>query len=301
MKAETALAQLGGVADAAQLRVLCSKRQLKQAVKDRRIVRASRGRYVLPSVPRHRRRAAELTGVCSHLSAAQHWGWKVKWPPDRAWVTVKRNRKLSRQLQTIVHVVYCDLAEDEVIDGVTSPLKTVVDCARRLPFDEALAVADSALRSGMVSRAALIAAAAVTYGPGSAQVRRVAAEASPKAANPFESVLRAIVLEFAELSVVPQQAVMARGFVYHPDLVDVRRRLVIEAESHEFHTGKEAFEIDCTRYTALTVTGWLVLRFTWEQVMRSPAYVRDVLRSLLRGPCNVQSTLPRASGRPTAA
>ena len=60
-------------------------------------------------------------------------------------------------------------------------------------------------------------------------------------------------------------------------LVDVRLALVIEADSFEFHTSQEAHARDCVRYTALTVEGWLVLRFTWHQVMHSPAYVRGVL------------------------
>jgi hypothetical protein len=33
-------------------------------------------------------------------------------------------------------------------EGVTSPAWTVIDCAKDLPFDEALAIADSALRHG---------------------------------------------------------------------------------------------------------------------------------------------------------
>jgi very-short-patch-repair endonuclease len=65
--------------------------------------------------------------------------------------------------------------------------------------------------------------------------------------------------------------------IFHPDLVDEQHRIVIEADSHEFHTGREAHGRDCVRYTALTVAGWLVLRFTWDQVMHSPACVRAFL------------------------
>ncbi len=34
------------------------------------------------------------------------------------------------------------------------------------------------------------------------------------------------------------------------------------------------------RYTELTVAGWRVLRFTWEQVMNHREYVREVLAAL---------------------
>lgn len=43
-----------------------------------------------------------------------------------------------------------------VIDGVViAPIQTLLDCARRLPFEEALAVADSALGSGAVCQSEL--------------------------------------------------------------------------------------------------------------------------------------------------
>lgn len=108
----------------------------------------------------------------------------------------------------------------------------------------------------------------------------MARHATHLAANPFESVLRAITLEFPTLIVEPQRAVPTRCGTYHPDLVDRRRRLAIEADSWEFHTGKDAHARDCVRYTELTVAGWRVLRFTWEQVMNHPEYVREVLAAL---------------------
>jgi very-short-patch-repair endonuclease len=206
----------------------------------------------------------------------------VKWPPGRAWVTVPRNRKVDRVTQARVHVVYADIWPGDVVGGVTTPVRTVDDGARRLPFDEALAVADSALRAEDVTSDELVMAASGVRGRGATQCRRVATEADARAANPFESVLRAIVLECTSLKVAPQEAVPTRGLTYHPDLVDSAHRVVIEADSWEHHTSKEAHSRDCVRYTALALAGWLVLRFTWEQVMESPAYVRAVLADVER-------------------
>jgi len=42
-----------------------------------------------------------------------------------------------------------------------------------------------------------------------------------------------------------------------------------------------AHDRDCVRYNALTVAGWVVLRFTWSQVMQSPAYVIATLGRLI--------------------
>jgi hypothetical protein len=105
------------------------------------------------------------------------------------------------------------LAEDQVVDGVTTPSRTVIDCARLLPFDEALAIADSALRSGFVTREELT--EADVRGAGALAVRRVVRHADPRAANPFESVLRALCLE-AGLSVEPQGEVVLGHDVIHP-------------------------------------------------------------------------------------
>lgn len=281
MDVVAALERLGGVGSARQIVALTSRRRLSEAVRAGDVRRCRRGLYTLEKYDAHRHRALELAGVASHLTAAAHWGWKVAWPADRPWVTVPRNRKVVASIRAEVHLTYADLAEHEVVDGVTSPVRTVVDCARKLPFDEALAVADSALRSGMVSREELILVAHALRGRGATAARRVARLASAQAANPFESVLRAIVLEFPALSVRPQLEVVARGMTFHPDLVDESARLVIEADSFEFHTSPEAHARDCVRYTALTVAGWLVLRFTWHQVMHSPAYVRAVLTDVI--------------------
>ena len=69
----------------------------------------------------------------------------------------------------------------------------------------------------------------------------------------------------------------------HPDVVDSRRRVVLEVDSWEFHTGRDAHARDCRRYTLLVVHGWTVLRFTWRQVMHDADFVRRCLAALLEG------------------
>jgi len=279
--AEEALRRLGGVAVARDIVAESSRRSLRTAVRNRTILKVSHGRYALSAVSAHRRAAAELSGVLSHLSAAQHWGWAVKTPPEAAWVTVPRKRKVSAKARAVRRVCYADVPEGDIVDGVTSKLRTVIDLARRLPFDEALAVADSALRSGDLTNQQLMKAAERLRGRGAPEARRVAREADGRAANPFESALRAIVLEFPELSVVPQVPVPTSGLTYHPDLVDETHRLVIEAESWGWHADQQTHSRDCVRFTLLTVAGWRVLRFTWEQVMNSPSFVRRVLAGIV--------------------
>ena len=76
---------------------------------------------------------------------------------------------------------------------------------------------------------------------------------------------------------VPQLEIELPGLTIHPDLVSVELRLIIEAESFEFHAVPEAFRYDVRRYTAMTCQGWLVLRFVWEDVMHRPELVAAAL------------------------
>jgi hypothetical protein len=67
------------------------------------------------------------------------------------------------------------------------------------------------------------------------------------------------------------------GWSGWPDLVDRSLRLVVEADSFEFHGRRTARKRDCERYNALVVRGRVVLRFPWEHVMFEPTYVRGSL------------------------
>jgi very-short-patch-repair endonuclease len=189
-----------------------------------------------------------------------------------------RSPELEGQEIPRYHLFWADVLEES--GHVTSPTRTVLDCARRLPFAAALAVADSALRQGDVDPQALARAAEAVRGKGAERARRVARRASGLAANPFESVLRALALD-AGLDVVPQLGVEVRGVTVHPDVGDRERRIVLEADSWEFHTGRDAHERDCWRYTVLVCGGWRVLRFTWHQVMYDPDFVTECLLQVL--------------------
>lgn len=272
------LTRLGGLATRSELLEVSTKRDLRRAVDEGLIRRPSRGRYVLPFAEEARALAHEMTGTVSLRSAALAHGWKVRSMPERPEITVPRGRKISAASANRASFRHSTLREDEVAGGVTVPLRTVIDCARALPLDEALSVADSALRSRLVTRAELRRAEDTVAGAGRTQVLRVLRNANGKAANPFESSLRAISLGVPGLHLVPQLGVrIADGVRVAPDLVDVDLGLVLEADSHEFHTKRQQLTSDCWRYDELVVAGWRVLRFTWEQVMFQQAWVTSVL------------------------
>lgn len=269
------LADLGGVARRAALLRVVGRGDLDAAVTAGAVRRAARGLYVLPGVDDATSIAAQLGGVLSLTSAALHHGWGVKVVPDRPHVTVGRGRKVGARGR-LAHVHYAELPKRDLTGVATSIEATLRDCLRSLPFDEALCVADSALRE--TGCAQLLGRVADTVrGPGSPQVRRVAAVASGLAANPFESVLRAICLDVPGLSVRPQVTIVDGDFRARADLVDPRLRIVCEADSFAWHGSRSALASDARRYNRMVVGGWIVLRFTWEDVMLHPEEVRRVL------------------------
>jgi very-short-patch-repair endonuclease len=282
MTLEQHMMRLGGVATRTQLIELTSRKTFERAVAEGRIVRNGRGRYSLPFVDDGVKAAHSLSGAASHLSAAGHWGWAMKTPPARPCVTVPRKRAVSSARRSGVDVTWSDLCPEDVDGKVTSVRRTLVDCLRRLPFDEALCIADSALRCGALTKEQLTALAAGVRGAGAARVRAVASFADGRAANPFESCLRAIGREVAGLDLVPQHPIDGGRLVRHPDLADPGLRLVVEAESFEWHGKRAMLTHDCERYNAFTLLGWAVIRFSWEHVMLRPHYVAEVLNEFVR-------------------
>jgi very-short-patch-repair endonuclease len=270
-----ALHELGGVASWTTLRRRVGRAELAAAVSVGDVVIDARGRYALPGADIAIRAAARVGGVASHRSAAQLWGWAQKELPEVPEVTVPKDRRIPTRGRVRLH--WADLAPDEIDDRRTTPERTLADCLRTLPFDEALAIADSALRSGDVGEQQLGRLAGRARGPGSRGMRRVADRASALAANPFESVLRALALEVG-LDVRPQVPLFGDTFLGRPDLVDERRRLVLEADSFTWHGNRRALHRDVRRYNAFVLQGWTVLRFAWEDVHHDQDHVTQVLR-----------------------
>jgi very-short-patch-repair endonuclease len=255
------------------------------------VERVGRGHYALPALPSPLKSAAALRGVVSHASAARLWNLETIGKPAAVHVTVPA--RSSRRHPGKGVTLHYGTVED---DRVTAPLRTVLDCARTLPFREGLAIADSALRVGLVSADELDRAAYRTPGRGSGSLRKVARWASPQAANAFESALRAIAIEAGLTGFVPQLLIRDGALAWRVDLGEPRLHLVLEADSFAFHGARADLERDCRRYDNLVSRGWTVLRYSWEQVMFDSPWVETTLVATHR---RLAATHARLSNRPT--
>lgn len=287
---------LGGAAARGELVRRCGRRAVDRALREGVLVRVARGRYALATASAAVRAAATLGGVLSMRSAAQRHGWSQKKVPDLPDVTFPRTRHLPRDARALVVPHWSYLAPGDVVDGVTSVRRTLIDCMRMLPLDESLPIVESALRVGDVTRAELQAIAADMRGRGRTRAIGVAEMATARTANAYESTLRAIAATVPGLDVEPQgPVVVGPGTVRHADLVDRRLGIVIEAESFAWHGQAAALTRDCVRYNAFSAAGWIVIRFSWYQVMHQPAYVLRVLAeavALARRHANVARASP---------
>jgi very-short-patch-repair endonuclease len=277
--ATVVVAQFGGTCTWAELRQVLPKRAIRRAVSDGVLLRASKGRYLLPELAENRRTAVALTAVASHTTAALHWGWGVKKEPVHPHLTFPRGRKRrGRAASAVCH--WRSLEPGDVVDGwVTSQVRTVIDCCLDLPFDEALAVADSSWRAGLdprtvASRAALLPARSRR------RVASVITQADRGAANPFESVLRALCI-LAGADLATQCVIKDKDFYARVDLAVEELSIVVEAESFEHHADRDSLRSDCRRYTGLAARGWVVLRFTWHEVMYEQDYVIAAVRATI--------------------
>jgi len=78
--------------------------------------------------------------------------------------------------------------------------------------------------------------------------------------------------------------------------VDVDRRIILEADSFEWHGSRRALVRDARRYNNFVIAGWLVLRFSWEDVMHHP----DDVVCVLEAAASRGRTYCQCCGSPTA-
>lgn len=242
------------------------------AVQAGEVLRLRRGAYGLPGTDPARLLTVALGGVLSCTTAARTSGLPVL--VDRGvHVTVPRDWGHAKAVGVRVH--RRDLRPDEH-DGVcTSLMRTALDCARELPLREAVVICDAALRAGLACDLFCLVAETMC-GPGSAALRRVAALTDARAESPIESCLRLLAVGLAQ--VMPQVWIDGVGRV---DLL-LDGWLVVEADGYAHHSTRAHYREDRRRNNALAERGYVVLRFSYEDVVHHPDAVVAVITRVLQ-------------------
>jgi very-short-patch-repair endonuclease len=274
---EVALQKCGGAARWGRLRQLgVSGHVLRNAAE----LMVGRGAFALPDTAPALITAVRLGGIASHGTAAALHGFP-SWRADPVvHITVVGQRPAEPDVR--LHRARLDPSDVDPFRPMTAALRTALDCGRVMALPEALVVLDAALHSGKVRREPLRIAAETTRGHGATALRRAVAFSDELAESPLESVLRLIVT-ILDCEVRIQVRIRGVGKV---DLL-LNGWLVLEGDGFEFHSGRKAYREDRARGNALAERGYVLLRFTWEDVYLRPGWVLgQVARVLSLGPRN---------------
>lgn len=278
VNAEKVLSMYGGMASYAQLRRHLSKLQIRTAVSDGAIQRVRRGMYARSRTLKAVEIAESLNGVLSHHSAAEFLDMGTVIASNTIHVTVPANRSRVRAPDD-VKVHYATLTPKEVRNNVTTPLRTVLDCARIYRFPHALAIAEAAIRADRVKKEELTSAAAWLRGRGSVHARKIVSASDSRPQSVMESYLRGLLLEAGITCFEPQLPVtIADGSTWHADLGDPHTRTLLEADSFTWHGHRKELADDCSRYNEFTALGYAILRVAYEHITGTPDAVIDVVR-----------------------
>ncbi|SCE78296.1 Protein of unknown function (DUF559) [Micromonospora viridifaciens] len=167
---------------------------------------------------------------------------------------------------------------------VTTALRTAFDLGRQAPRTDALVAVDALLHRRVVKLPALQQYAAAHAGwPGMPLLREVLALAEPLSESPMETRLRLLLLDAGLGPLSAQHDVLdARGrFVGRVDLAWPALRVAVEYDG-DHHRERDHFRQDIARLNALRAAGWLVLRFTADDVLRRPAHTVALVAQALR-------------------
>lgn len=288
------LASSGGVINRATALALgMPSSTLKVWVRDGRLVRVGTGVYVLPGVLENeetllRAATSALDAVVSHESAARLHGLDGL-DPRRIAVTVPIRRS-NRFKGVIVHQS-TDLTEDEVVvvNGlpVTDPPRTIIDLAAVLPAKLLAPILDQAVRNKITTYKAVKArleATARSGKPGVVKLRRLLEVrlgrmfiSESALETKFIELLVRVGLPIPTMQFRPPWLRKVNGRV---DFAYVKLKIIIEVDGM-LHQAPEPFQQDRNRDNVAQLAGWIVLRFTWEDVTKRPDYVVESVRQAI--------------------
>ena len=232
--------------------------------------------------------AASLTWprcVASHLTAAALHGFPV--PVEQVAHVIAAPGSASRRA---IRAHRIPLRPDEVTAIaagvlVTTGSRTAADCLAGLPFGVALD-----LWAWLSSRRLIDAddlARLIRDRPGwhgVVQLRRLARFTADGTASAAEHKLHDLLNDAGIRGWVAAARVFdLDGVIGVVDLLFAEQGVVVEVDGWRAHSSRQAFRDDRRRQNRLVAAGFIVLRFTWDDLIRTPqAVITQIRTALLR-------------------
>lgn len=166
---------------------------------------------------------------------------------------------------------------------VTTPMRVVVDLGAVVSADVVETVLDRAEVARLLSVAAVeweLAAVARPGRRGSATLRTVL-DRRALLETPPDGMLEPRFARLLKQAGLPPAAFQFPVGQYEIDFAYPELMLAIEVDGYGPHASRRAFQSDRDRQNVLVGRGWMVLRFTWADVVRRPHHVAGVIASAI--------------------
>ena len=241
------------------------------------------------SLLRHRAlsRAASVPPVFCLASAAVVHGLDLRRVPARLHTLTRPGQGTHNGYAGVVrHQEPLPETDIVTVDGLraTTGERTLLDCARLLPFTDAVVLADQAHRFGLTRTRLEERLPEWTGRRGVRRAQRVLDAMDARSESVGETLTRLMLAE----SVLPvpelQWVIVGRTGTYRADFAWPEQWLVLEFDGEVKYGDAPATVIRNERRREIEIQelGWTVIRVGWHDVVRTPAATVDRIASALR-------------------
>lgn len=269
-----------------QLRALgCSDRAIAHRGRTGRLHRVYRGVYAVGRPPRtalERAAAAVLAGglgaALGHRSALASWGFDEPRPWRFDVVVPKDRRPKGIKTHTAGGLLPHDFRRLNGI-RVTSPARTLLDCAPLLSDRALTRAVNEARRRGLLRLADV--ADVIERFPRHRGARRLAPFVNSRG-GPTRSEWEDAFPAFCRRFGLPEPVMAAKVAGYEVDALFPAEKVIVELDSWAFHSSRESFERDRERDASTLAAGHVTVRLTWERMHGHPDAEAARLHEILR-------------------
>ncbi|MBM7052014.1 hypothetical protein [Rothia sp. ZJ1223] len=229
------------------------------------------------------------SAIFSHVSAALLYGLDVIDPKNEVHILTETNSR-GRAKDVKKHLV-SDLESFPhrmTSEGlaISAPLETIKFCAQLLPVEQALVIADSAVRNKLVAYEELVEFLALGGGYRPRKVQRLASLVSEKSESAGETLLRWILIMLKIPGIYEQYEVIVNGSLYRMDFAIPDLMLAFEFDGaikySRFGSAEDALLRERRREVELQNAGWRVVRLNWGDVYKEPEKSKRAIVAAIR-------------------
>jgi very-short-patch-repair endonuclease len=280
-----------------QLLGVVSRRAIARAVEAGELIRVAPEVFVLPGSPRTWRQRLMVAvldagpGACvSHRAAALLLGIARRNMPEMVEITSPRTR--THRLDGVIVHRPLDLRPDRdviVVDGIpcTGPLRTLIDLGVSESWVEVWDAIERAIQADLVTHRGcewVLASLSKQGRHGCGPFRRALDERALKMKAPHKGLLEPRFAGLARRFRLPEYSYQHDVFGDGSVLIDfafVAVKVAVEVKGLEERTNPKKLSEDFERERRLAAAGWLVISFTWHEVVKRPKFVADSILEVL--------------------